>query len=293
MIDPGGPKMADARPTARQRELSRRLRALREAKGLTAAQVAETLSFSLVKISRIETAKHGASLRDVRSLCQLYEVPEAEKAQLMEMAREAREPGWWAQYDDLGNANAYLALEQGARAVTYYSLTFIHGLLQTEGYARSIIRSINPLMDDQVLKERVQARIRRQELLDSPERPQLAVFLDEAALRRTTGGHAVMAAQLAKILDVTAAEEAVVQVVPFSSEVTASSDSNFTLFEFTDPSLSSIVHIESLLTSLILDRAAIVDRYREVLDLIRDAALSPRESQVLIAEIRDAHQGHS
>jgi transcriptional regulator with XRE-family HTH domain len=154
MIGPGGSKMADANPTARQRELSRQLRILREAKGLAVTDVADRLLTSPTKIARIETAARKASLRDVRDLCQLYEVTEAETAQLMDLARVAREPGWWARYDDLGNAEAYLGLEQEAKSVTYYSMTFVYGLLQTEGYARSIVRSINPLMNDQVLKER-------------------------------------------------------------------------------------------------------------------------------------------
>jgi transcriptional regulator with XRE-family HTH domain len=282
--------MADANPTARQRELSRRLQMLREAKSLNATEVAEQLLCSSTKISRIETAQRKASLRDVRDLCQLYGVPEAETAELMDLAREAREPGWWARYDDLGNASAYLGLEQEAKSIAYFSMSYIHGLLQTEGYARSIIRSINPLMNEQVLEERMQARIRRQELFEIPDRPHLRVLLDEAVLQRATGGHAVMAAQLAKILDAIAAEKAVVQVVPFSAEVTASSDSNFTLFEFDHPSSSSIIHIEGLLYSSILDKPAIVDRYREVLDHLRDVALRPAETQALITEIRALHQ---
>jgi transcriptional regulator with XRE-family HTH domain len=265
---------------------------LRESKGLAATEVAEALLFSPTKISRIETSKRKASLRDVRDLCQLYGVSESETADLMDLAREAREPGWWARYDDLGNANAYLGLEQEARSITYYSMAYVHGLLQTEGYARSIIRAINPLMTDQVLKERTEARIRRQEVLEGPERPRLRVLLDEAVLRRRTGGPAVMATQLTKILDVTASDKAIVQVIPFSSYDPASSESNFTLFEFGDSNLSTIVHIEGLLSSLILDKSTIVDRYREVMDHLRDAALSPRDSQVLITEIRGAHQGN-
>lgn len=282
--------MADANPTARQRELSRRLRLLREERDLTVNGVAEKLLCSATKISRIETSARKASLRDVRDLCELYEVTELEKSQLMDLAREAREPGWWAHYDDLGIVEPYLGLEQEAKSITYYSMSFVHGLLQTESYARSIIRSINPLMKEQILKERVEARIRRQELLESPDRPRLRVLMDEAALHHQVGGHAAMAAQLTKILDAIAEEKAIVQIVPFSAGAPASSDSNFTLFEFGDSPLSSILAVESLLSSLILDRPAVVGRYREVLDNLRDAALSPRDSQSLITAIRDEHQ---
>jgi transcriptional regulator with XRE-family HTH domain len=282
--------MPDANPTARQRELSRQLRMLREEKGLTATEVAEQLLFSPTKLSRIETAKRKATLRDVRDLCQLYGVNEPETAQLMDLARGARENGWWARYEDLG-VGPYLGLEQEARSITYYSMSFVNGLLQSDGYARAIIRATHPQMEDQVLKERVEARLRRQDLLEGTDRPRLRVLLDEAVLRRQVGGSKVMAGQLSKILDITAKEKAVVQIVPFSSEVQPGNESNFTFFEFGDSS-QPVLHIEGLLSSLIHDRPTIIERYREVLDNLRDAALSPRDSQNLITVIRDEHSAH-
>jgi transcriptional regulator with XRE-family HTH domain len=264
---------------------------LREARGLTANAAAEAMVCSAMKISRIETAQRKASLRDVRDLCQLYEVGELETAHLMDLARSTREEGWWARYEDLG-VGPYLGLEQEARAITYYSLNFVHGLLQTAGYAQAIIRTTHPLMDDQVLKERVEARIRRQELLEKTVRPRLEVLLDEAVLRRQVGGPEITAGQLNKIIDATMKEKAVVQIVPFYSAGHPGTESNLTLFEFGDSALSSIVHIETLLSSLTYDRPATIERYREVLDNLREVALSPRDSQGLITLIRDEHSTH-
>jgi transcriptional regulator with XRE-family HTH domain len=281
--------MAEANPTVRQRELSTRLRKLREDKKLAIGQVADLLMCSVTKVSRMETGARRVSLRDVRDLCQIYEVSQPEAAQLMDLARRAREDGWWAHYDDLG-VGPYLDLEQEAKAITYYSMSFVNGLLQTNDYARAIIRAINPQMDDQVLKERVEARIRRQELLERPDRPRVRVLMDEAVLHRQTGGRKVMGAQLSKMLDFITKEKVIVQIVPFSSGAPASSDSNFTLFEFSDSSVPSILHVEGLISAQYLDRETAVDRYREVLDHLRDAALPPRGSQDLITEIRDAHE---
>lgn len=281
--------MAEANPTVRQRELSMRLRKIRENRKLAIGQVADLLMCSVAKISRIETGARRVSLRDVRDLCQIYDVSEPEMAQLMDLARRAREDGWWAHYVDLG-VGPYFDFEQEAKALTYFSMSFVSGLLQTDDYARAIIRAIYPQMDEQVLKERIEARMRRQELLDRLDRPRVRMLMDEAALHRPVGGSQVMAAQLSKILDITAEEKVVVQIVPFSSGAQVSSDSNFTLFEFSDSSVPSIVHIEGLLSAQYLDQQAAVDRYREVLDHLRDAALSPRDSQVLITKIKDAHE---
>jgi transcriptional regulator with XRE-family HTH domain len=281
--------MQERKPTLRQRELSMRLRRLREGKKLSVGQVADKLMCSATKVSRIETGARRVSLRDVRDLGQIYGVSEPEIAQLMDLARRAREDGWWAHYDDLG-VGPYFDLEQEAKAITYYSMSFIYGLLQTDDYARAIIRGVFPLMDDQVLKERVEARMRRQDLLERAGRPRVRVLLDEAVLHRQVGGPKVMSAQLGKIRDIAASEKVIVQIVPFTSGAQSSSDSNMTLFEFADESVPSIVHIEGLTSAQYMDRRESVERFREMLDNLRDAALSPRESQVLITEIKDAHE---
>ena len=190
--------MQERKPTLRQRELSLRLRRLREGKKLSVGQVAEKLMCSATKVSRIETGARRVSLRDVRDLGQIYGVSEPEIAQLMDLARRAREDGWWAHYDELG-VGPYFDLEQEAKTITYFSMSYVHGLLQTDDYARAIIRGVFPLMDDQVLKGRVEARMRRQELLERAGRPRVWVLLDEAVLHRQVGGRKVMSTQLGKI----------------------------------------------------------------------------------------------
>lgn len=128
--------MTGTSPTARQRDLGVRLRGLRNERGMTVEEVAERLLCSPTKISRLETAARRPSLRDVRDLCVLYEVGEAASAELMALAREAREQGWWTEYHDL-NLDPLIGLEQEATAITCYSMYYIPGLLQTEDYAKA------------------------------------------------------------------------------------------------------------------------------------------------------------
>src|SRR5262249_30221312 len=61
-------------PTVRRRELGAVLRALRTERGFTVEQVAEQLLCSPSKVSRMETGQRGATLRDIRDLCDLYGV---------------------------------------------------------------------------------------------------------------------------------------------------------------------------------------------------------------------------
>jgi transcriptional regulator with XRE-family HTH domain len=93
--------VAGPSPTLRRRELANRLRELRKQSGLTVEEVARHLLCSIPKISRIETGTRSPTLRDVRDLCVLYKVGEAEQARLMSIAQESKQQGWWSKFDDL------------------------------------------------------------------------------------------------------------------------------------------------------------------------------------------------
>lgn len=280
--------MADSNPTIRQRELGLRLRKLRTGLGLTVEDVAEKLMCSTAKISRMETGARKPVLRDVRDLCALYNVDESAAAELMKLSREAREQGWWTQYEDL-NLYPYIGLEQDASSVTAYSMLYLHGLVQTEDYARTIIKAIAPKIEPAILQQRVEARLRRQELLEQPSTPNYRLLLDEAALRRPVGGPGLMAAQIAKILELSAAGKVRMQLIPFAVGTYSVADISFTLLEFNEPFLAPVVFVEGLVGSQYYERPVDVARYRESIENIRDSALSPRESEQRLLEMQESY----
>jgi transcriptional regulator with XRE-family HTH domain len=270
-------------PTLRQRELGTRLRQLRTRLGLTVEKVGDELMCSATKISRIETGHRRPSLRDVRDLCKLYDVSDSDTDELMDLARMAREPGWWSQYGDL-NLDPYIGLEQDASSITCFSSYYVPALLQTEAYARAIIKAIARKIDPEIHEQRVEVRLRRQQRLEQDNRPRYRALLDEAVLRRRVGGPAVMADQLGKILKLEREGKATVQVIPFEVGAHASQDSNFVFLEFQEA--SPVVFVELLSTNLYQERISDLDRYREAVDYLRDEALSPRDSVALIAEVQ-------
>ena len=278
--------MADLSPTIRQRELGMRLREFRTAKGLTVEDVAKELLCSPTKISRAETGARRATLRDVRDLCQIYGVDAETSAELMELAREARQPGWWTKYDDL-KISPYIGMEQAATAISSFGMYFFPALLQTEDYARAIIMGIAPKIEEDILGQRVEARMMRQKLLQAPKPPKYRVLLDEAVLHRHVGGTAVMKAQLDKILSLMREEKAAVQVIPYEVGAYGAVDSNFSYLEFAGTKLPDLVFVEGLVSHLYLERPDELERYREALDYLRDEALNPRDSAKRIDEIRD------
>jgi transcriptional regulator with XRE-family HTH domain len=283
--------VAATSPTVRQRELGRRLRELRNQHGLTVEDVAEKLLCSATKISRLETGARRPSLRDVRDLCTLYNVDEPTAASFMDLARGSREPVWWTQYED-HKLDPYLGLEQVATAITSFTTYVLPALLQTEEYTREVIKTVAPRMDPEICRQRVEVRMRRQEVLEQRSPPRYRVLLDEAVLHRPVGGPKIMAAQLGKILEAERLRKATIQVIPFSIGVHAALDSNFVLLEFDNgPDILPIVFVEGLTGNQYLERKAEVARYREAIEYLRDAALTPRDSVRRVAEIQAAYGG--
>jgi transcriptional regulator with XRE-family HTH domain len=282
--------VSGASPTLRQRELGLRLRTLRTGLGMTVEEVADKMLCSPAKISRIETAARRPALRDVRDLCGLYGVDEAVTAELMQLARQAREQGWWTQYEDL-KLSPYIGLEQEASAITHYAMHYVPALMQTEDYARTIIRGVLPGIEPSVLEQRVEARLRRQQLLERESPPRYRVLLDEAILNRKIGSASLMATQIARIVEIVQAGKATVQVIPFDVGAYPTCDSMFVLLEFGGSVQSPIVFVEGLTTNLYYERPADLAHYREAFEQQRDLALSPRDSLQRLEVKRKAYLG--
>jgi transcriptional regulator with XRE-family HTH domain len=277
-------------PTVRQRELGKRLRDLRLRHDLTVEAVAERLLCSATKISRLETGARRPSLRDVRDLCSLYQVDDSTSAELMSLARGAREEGWWARYEDL-NLYPYIGLEEAAVAITAYSMYYVPALAQTEEYARAIIKGIAPKIAADIHEQRVEVRMRRQLRLEQENPPRYRMLVDEAVLHRQVGGPSVMIAQLEGLLEMERRRNVTIQVIPFDAGAHAAQDSAFVFLEFDEESdLLPVVYVEGLIVGQYYERRSDTARYREAIDSLRDAALSPRDSLVRIAELKEAHR---
>jgi hypothetical protein len=252
---------------------------------MTVEEVAAELLCSTTKISRLETAARRPSLRDVRDLCVLYELDQQMSRELMSLAREAREAGWWTEYADLG-LDPLIGLEQEATSITCYSMYYMPGLLQTEEYAELIIKTVAPKMDLHVVQQRTAARMRRQEVLGE-NGPFYNVLLDEMVFRRGVGNPSLMAAQVSKVLQLVHGNRITVQVIPFKAGAYAAADSYFVLLEFDDESnLWPVVYIEGLTDNQYLQRGPDIARYRETVEYLRDRALDPDGSIEFMENVR-------
>jgi hypothetical protein len=221
----------------------------------------------------------------------VYNIDEATTNEFMELARGAREQVWWTQYEDL-KLDPYLGLEQEATSITSFTTFYLPALLQTEEYTREVIRKIAPKMDPGIYKQRVEVRMRRQEVLDGERPPRYRVLLDESVLNRRVGSPEVMVAQIEKILQAERDGKATIQIIPFDYGPPAMQDSNFVLLEFdTATRISPIVFVEGLTANQYVERTADTDRYKEAIEYLRYSALNARDSVQHIADMRERYIG--
>jgi hypothetical protein len=226
--------------------------------------------------------------RDVTDLLTLYGITDAEvHAGMVALVRQANAPGWWSKYGDVTADwfEAYLGLESAASVIRTFELQFVHGLFQTEDYARAVTRLGHTTAPAEEIDRRVSLRLKRQDLLTSAQPPQVWSVLDEGALRRPVGGREVMRAQLERLRDVAGLRQVTVQIVPFGRGGHAAAGGAFTVLRFGDPDVPDVVYIEQLTSALYLDKREDVDHYLEVMNNLSTDALTPGESIRFLTEI--------
>jgi transcriptional regulator with XRE-family HTH domain len=270
-------------PTLRRRELGALLRTLRTEQGLTVEQVAEHLLCSPSKVSRMETGHRGATLRDVRDLCDLYDISDpAERARMMQLARESKQQGWWQSYDL--QYSTYVGLEAEAISIHCFQSAVIPGLLQTPDYARAGHDVAIPRFPDAQIDHAIEAKLSRQRILTKENPPDFAAVIDESALRRVTGSSLIMAEQLDKLLQSTELPNVTLQVLPFDAGTHPALESNFNIVELPGPT-ADVVFVEGLSGSTYLERDVDLDLYRKVMARLQSLALSSADTIELVKEV--------
>lgn len=286
--------MAEGSPTVRRRELGALLRRMREAKGMSVKQVTEHLLCSPSKVSRIETGQRGATLRDVRDLCELYDVTDqAERDHLMTLAKEGKQQGWWQSYSL--PYSTYVGLEAEATAVSGFHSSVMPGLLQTAEYAHAIQEAAAPEVSapdltPEIIEQRVEARIRRQALLTKETPLKFTTIVDEAVLHRLVGGSSTMSGQLQHLVSMAALPNVTIQVIPYGAGAHPALESTFYILDFAD-AVPSVIYVEGLVGWIYLERIEDIGRYRRVFERLGHLALSPAESVKFIAEIQKSYEG--
>ncbi|WP_338677338.1 helix-turn-helix transcriptional regulator [Streptomyces sp. SCSIO 30461] len=271
-------------PTARQVRLGGELRKLRERAGKTAREAAGMVSTDQAKISHIEAGRIGVSEERIRKLAVFYACDDEPLIEaLCAIAREHRGQHWWDEYRGV-LAPGFLdiaELEHHSTGLRCLQPVSFPGVLQTEEYAHALFASVIPSLPENEVQARVEHRMKRRDVLERDDPPRFETIVHEAALRMRVGGRKVIRKQLEYVMSVSERPDVTVRVIPFTTE-------NF--FEVTQTVMyaSGVVpqldtaHIDNLFKGAFLDSVADLHRYRTLLDLAGQAALSPEESRSFI-----------
>ena len=291
VLDPASgaaPKGTPTGPTVLRIGLGGALRRRREAAGVTREKAGEAIRASPAKISRLELGRVGFKERDVADLLTAYGVRDPdERAQFLELARQANTPGWWHRYSDLLPSwfETYLGLEQAASVIRNYEIQFVPGLLQTRDYARAV--TLLGHSDPVEVERRVELRMLRQDLLTSANPPTLWAVIDEAALRRSLLGPVQTRAQIDHLIEMNELPHISLQVAPFSYGGHAAAGGPFAILRFAEPDLPDIVYLEQLTSALYMDKRADVEHYAAVMDRLCAQVEPPDRTAAILTGIRD------
>ncbi|XRQ05138.1 helix-turn-helix domain-containing protein [Actinomadura welshii] len=265
--------------------LARRLRTLREAEGLTRRDAARAVGGSTSKISRLELGRSGYKAGDIAALLGRYGVDDDERATLLALAEKTTARPWWYADRDIVPrwVQDYLSAEQAAKLVRTFEAQFVPGLLQTEDYARALIRRVNP---EPEVDRRVEFRLRRQRVLRRRPRPlNLWVVLDEAALWRPIGDPETMRAQIRHIADLCRRPNVTVQIAPFGICGRVAGDGPLTLVRFPQQGLPDMVYLERADSAVYPVRPRDVERHWHVFNTLVTEARPPEQTPHILAKV--------
>jgi transcriptional regulator with XRE-family HTH domain len=273
-------------PTVRRRRLGSELRRLREAQSIKLEEVAEKLGLAPSTLSRIETGKAPTRSAYLTTMLDIYGVDDpVQKRMLVDMAREGHRKGWWAVWEDAlpTGFGIYVGLEAEAASLRVYEAQVVHGLLQTEEYARAVMTTVRRRQTPAEIDRLVKLRMRRQEALRKEDPLELWIILDEAVIRRSMGPLDLMKRQLVHLCEASQLPNVTLQVLEFSSGFHPAMNGPFAIIEFPERFDPDVVYSEGVVgQAYVEEREKEVKAQVEAFDLLRATALPPADSTDLI-----------
>jgi transcriptional regulator with XRE-family HTH domain len=249
----------------------------REHAGLKQGELADQTGVERTYVTRVEGGTRMGSERFAEACDRAFGTPGTFTRLRRRCAARGGHPGWFV---------PYLKIERDAEAVSDYSNAFVMGMLQTPEYAEAVYRAAHPRETDDQIKARVEARMRRIEVMERENPPLLWVIVHESVLRQVVGGRAVMAAQLAHLAVMMASPHVTVQVLPNEAGAPASS-LPFTLLKQDDG--STVLYSETRNAGHVIDSPGAVDSAVATYDRLRAAAMSPDASLAFIRAIAEEY----
>ncbi|SFF87383.1 Helix-turn-helix domain-containing protein [Actinoplanes philippinensis] len=275
-------------PIAASRLLRADLRRARETAGLTQMQVAESLEWSLSKVTRIESGDVGISVNDLRALCMHLEIGAAATEVLLQRAQAARRRGWW--HDDRAEIPpamlTLIGLESDADNLSEYVSAFVPGLMQTPAYASALLHTAGLGAAEHQLGRRLAIRLRRQaNFHEQREPPDTSVLIEEAVLYRRVGDQQIMADQMKRVAELARRPYVTLRVLPFEVPVYRAESFTVIRSELT----GTVVYSEARLSDVLFEEGPIVAHFESQFAALWEAALDAGRTGQLLHRVAGAY----
>jgi len=257
------------------------LRHYRTAAGLSQEQLGERIGYSAALVGAVETARRMPT-EDFTARCDVVDELGTGgallrlRAHLRDQLHRQVWPPWFREWP---------SIEREALSLRSWELPVVPGLLQTEAYARALLRGVLPDGNDDEVEQQASARVQRQEILRRQDPPMLWAIMDEGALRRRVGDASIMREQLDHLIEMSRSPKVKVLVVPASAGAHVGLSGAFVIAEFREG--PDVVYLDTAAQGQIADHPDIVKACAQAFDTLRAEALPPRASLDLIAEVRD------
>jgi transcriptional regulator with XRE-family HTH domain len=252
------------------------MKAAREQRGWSQADLADQIPYSLSTISMVE-ALHRVPTRDLAShLDKAFGTP----GTFTRLEGRLRDLPFPASF------RPFAAYETEATALYVFEHSLVPGLLQTPAYARAVLATRPNTAEDEI-DNLVEARLARQAILtrDDPPAPLLWALIDEGVLYRPVAPAEVMYDQLIHLVAVSRRPNITVQVVPYSAGGHTGLLGAFVIADL-EGSLS-IVYVEDITYGRVFEDPATVSRVTLHYRSLQCEALPKGASRELIARVAE------
>jgi hypothetical protein len=266
--------------TVAKRCLSRRLAELRGTTGYTANHVCDILNWGRGKVGRFEANQwKRPEMSDIRDLIRIYEVEEAERDEIEELAVRCRVRPWWREYGEIFD-NEFPGYENDAATIQVYMPLVVPGLLQTQAYMEAQFKSC--ARPPAWRRKAVKARLRRQEILDRTDgnAPRLSVVITEASLRYRWGIHSDRREQIEHLAEMSRRRGIELRIQRFD-DGPPTGLSMVNIFGFPDAE-PPIVFVETDYSVEPVSAADAVHGYIQSFERACDSALEPEDTTVYL-----------
>jgi transcriptional regulator with XRE-family HTH domain len=224
------------------------MRAMREQRGWSRADLAAQAKYSESLIAMVETYHRGPTQSLAKALDRAFETAGFTEDAPGKPGTPGTFERMWLKLRTISfpeSFRPYAELEAKAAILRNFEHSLVPGLLQTEDYARAVLGT-KPSATEAEIETDVAERLARQGILtrDDPPPPRLYALLDEGILYRPVAPAPVMRAQFAHLIELSQQPHITIQVVPYAAGGHSGLAGSFIIAEL--PATQSIVFMEDI-----------------------------------------------